>query len=147
MNQPITDKQVEQAIASGNAEQIRSLRTALIDRKKQIEVQLADDKLAMQEQRASLLRSGLSSREAQVRATGDGDQDWRARAVAAGAHTDRQLARLRAALVQSDERTVSAVVLRGDPEQIAEQLEARIPLNGAFAVMPYLETVILVVRG
>lgn len=92
------DAELSAVLARRDERELLATRARLIDDKKKIERQISDDKFDMQAERAELLDGGASPREAQIRATSSGDQDWRQRAVHAGIVIDAQLARVKAVL-------------------------------------------------
>lgn len=97
--------EIENALRSTDPSILLNLRGRLVEKKKSIESQLADDTAGMREERNENLVNGMHPREADLRAQASGDPDWRARASGLCRIIDGALSRIR---VRLSELTPSA---------------------------------------
>jgi len=110
----IDEDECKRLLKYGTAQDLINLRARLVNIKRDVESQLADESASMREDRAHYLAQGMHPREADIRASAQSDQDWRVRAAGFQRVCDKYLASIRARLGElqrSVERPHSAVVL------------------------------------
>lgn len=106
---------IDAALAGTDSMALIALRAELVELKKDIESQLADDNASHREDRADMIARGMHPREADLRAAAEGDHDWRARAGKLQRIVDTQLGRIRTRLsvLSPSARPYSAVAIPG----------------------------------
>jgi len=143
-NWPTSDD-VKAIIERGDVPEAMRARGELIVKKKGIESQLAEDRNDMLAERSDNMKSGMSPREAQFKATNSGDHDWRSRATTAATCIDRDLARIKAFMAvkgtSENSGKFDAVVFSGTPAEVAaaimedgRKIATMAPYQGAIVV-------------
>lgn len=124
----ITTDEVMHVIKNGTEAELRTLRTALTEKKRAIEASLAEDKADMFEERRALIEQGRSLRDAVITATASTDYEWRGRAAAAHRWTDGQIVRVDTRLHElcGGPITKTVTILRGSVNDIAAQIQAHL---------------------
>lgn len=105
--------ELEEALRGSDVNRLLKIRVKLVEKKKSIESQLADDTADLRGDRADLLASGMHPREADLRAQAAGDPDWRARASGLNRIIDGMLSKIRQRLSElTANQNYAAVVIQ-----------------------------------
>ena len=115
-------------IKSGSLADLIRLRTDLNTTKKEIEAQLADDKLGYKEDCTELMAQGMSFREANIKAQATSDLDWRNRASKTKRELEAMFSKINARIHElnggASSAALSAVTIMGAGQSGTKAAEA-----------------------
>jgi alkanesulfonate monooxygenase SsuD/methylene tetrahydromethanopterin reductase-like flavin-dependent oxidoreductase (luciferase family) len=133
MNDDLTPEQIAKLCQGSDRAAILEALDRLKQDKRKIEAQLMAAKSGMLDVRSTLLAQGWDPRQAQIEATASNSQNWLSAAKRALLKKDRQLMTLKTRLRELSGGRDStagkvmperkAVVLRGTPEELADQVQ------------------------
>lgn len=129
----LSGAELARLLVDGAPDTLRNMRARLVTKLKSIETALADDNYDFDDDCAYFIETGVSPREAVIRARAEGDRNWRRRATAALRITQGQVVTLNARIAElgGDARqTRTVTVFRGTVEAVRVQMQAMLDAGG-----------------